>query len=130
MWVHSAIRVLCLTIGVSTQAAAQACLELRRDEIRALTAPDAPGRPGGCTTSCKGCGCRGGPGYRDDRGKCVGYRELISRCGEAPHAGCTRECFPVVQGCSKPDIDAAKQRAATERERIAIEAEKARAKGQ
>ena len=104
-------------------------MELRRDEIHALTSKDAPGRPEGCATFCEGCGCRGGPGYRDDRGKCVGYRELISRCGEAPHARCTRECFPIVQGCSKPDIDGAKQRAASERERIATEAEKSRVKG-
>ena len=104
-------------------------MELRRDEIHALTSKDAPGRPEGCATFCEGCGCRGGPGYRDDRGKCVCYRELISRCGEAPHARCTRECFPVVKECSKPDIDGAKQRAASERERIATEAEKSRVKG-
>jgi hypothetical protein len=104
-------------------------MDLRRDEIRALTAKDAPGRPEGCPTFCEGCGCRGGPGYRDDRGKCVSYRELISRCGEAPHNGCKRECFPVAKECSMPDIDGAKQRAASERERAAAEAEKARAKG-
>ncbi len=120
---HLLLLVLIL-ICAGQGAVAQECLELRRDEIRALTAKDAPGRPESCTTLCKGCGCRGGPGYRDDRGKCVGYRELISRCGEAPHARCTRECFPVVQGCSKPDIDGAKQRAATER--AATEAQKAR----
>ena len=130
MWGRSTLIALMLIFGAFAQVAAQECLELRRDEIRALIAKDAPGRPAGCSTSCKGCGCRGGPGYRDERGRCVGYRELISRCGEAPHVRCVRECFPVVQGCSKPDIDGAKQRAATERERSAAEAEKARAKSQ
>lgn len=110
--------------------AAQECLQLRQDEIRALVAKDAPGRPTGCETTCKGCGCKGGPGYRDTSGRCVGWRELISRCGEAPHAGCTRECFPVVSGCKRPDVEGAKERAATERERLAKEAEKARTRGQ
>jgi hypothetical protein len=117
-------------IVASSPLAAQECLQLRQDEIRALVAKDAPGRPTGCATSCKGCGCRGGPGYRDTRGKCVGYRELTSRCGPPPHAGCSRECFPVVNGCTRPDIDGAKERAATERERLAKEAEKVRVKGQ
>lgn len=117
-----------MTCAMSAPLAAQECLQLRQDEIRALVAKDAAGRPTACATSCKGCGCRGGPGYRDDRGKCVGYRELISRCGPPPHARCARECFPVVDGCTRPDIDGAKERAATERERMATEAEKARPK--
>ena len=43
---------------------------------------------------CSGCGCRGGPGYRDGDGKCVGHRELVRRCGPAPHAGCAFENAP------------------------------------
>ena len=34
----------------------------------------------------KGCGSRGGPGYRDARG-CVGFKDIIRRCGNAPHTG-------------------------------------------
>lgn len=102
---------------------------MRQDEIRALVAKDAPSRPSTCATQCKGCGCKGGPGYRDSRGKCVGWRELISRCGAAPHAGCARECFPVVSGCTRPDIEGAKVRAAAERERMAEEAERVRPAG-
>jgi hypothetical protein len=134
MWVAS-MRLLpgvlaFLLVVAAAPLVAQECLEMRRDEIHALVAKDAPGRLAGCTTSCKGCGCKGGPGYRDNRGRCVGWRELISRCGEAPHARCSRECFPVVSGCARPDVDGAKERAAAERERLAKEAEKTRAKGQ
>ena len=111
------------SMAAASSLGAQECLQLKQDEIRALVAKDAPGRPSGCATTCEGCGCRGGPGYRDSRGKCVGYRELISRCGPPPHAGCARECFPVVKGCTRPDIDGAKERAAKE-------AEKQRIKGQ
>lgn len=121
-----AVLILILLLFSGSPLAAQACMELRRDEIRALTAKDAPGSPSSCPVVCKGCGCKGGPGYRDDRGKCVGYRELISRCGEAPHARCTRECIPVAAGCSLPDIEGAKERAAIER--ATNEAAKARGK--
>lgn len=36
---------------------------------------------------CTGCGCKGGPGYRDlGSGKCVGFKELEKRCGSPPDA--------------------------------------------
>ncbi|KAB2919895.1 MAG: hypothetical protein F9K29_03260 [Hyphomicrobiaceae bacterium] len=54
---------------------------------------------GQCQTVCRGCGCKGGPGYRAPGGKCVGFAELISRCGPPPHAGCARECAPVHKSC-------------------------------
>lgn len=39
---------------------------------------------------CRGCGCKGGPGYRHiATGTCVGFRELEQLCGPAPH---TRSC--------------------------------------
>ncbi|NEW96809.1 hypothetical protein DY467_08465 [Rhodopseudomonas sp. BR0G17] len=50
---------------------------------------------------CKGCGCRGGPGYRAPDGHCVGFRELHRVCGtppsrcvfeNAPGTGANREC--------------------------------------
>jgi hypothetical protein len=54
---------------------------------------------GRCMAPCRGCGCKGGPGYRDAKGRCVGYAGLISRCGPPPHARCRRECAPIVAGC-------------------------------
>jgi hypothetical protein len=53
---------------------------------------------------CKGCGCHGGPGYREiASGRCVGFRELARKCGtppnamlcvfeDAPGTGANREC--------------------------------------
>lgn len=53
-----------------------------------------------CPVVCKGCGCKGGPGYRGPNGKCVGYHEIISACGPPPHQGCTPECAIVRPGCT------------------------------
>lgn len=53
---------------------------------------------GACAVVCRGCGCKGGPGYRGPRG-CVGWAELIRVCGPPPHASCTRECAIVQPGC-------------------------------
>jgi hypothetical protein len=55
-----------------------------------------PDRP-----ACKGCGCKGGPGYRAPSGYCVGFAELDKVCGNpptrcvfenAPGTGANREC--------------------------------------
>jgi hypothetical protein len=58
---------------------------------------------GHCETVCRGCGCKGGPGYRTradgKRDRCVGYAELISVCGPPPHTACIRECAIVVPAC-------------------------------
>jgi hypothetical protein len=41
---------------------------------------------------CRGCGCKGGPGYRSNRtGKCVGYKQLITECGNPPTLRCVFE---------------------------------------
>lgn len=53
---------------------------------------------GSCSGVCRGCGCKGGPGYRGPRG-CVGWADLIRVCGPPPHANCTRECAIVRPGC-------------------------------
>lgn len=53
---------------------------------------------GKCEVVCKGCGCKGGPGYRGPRG-CVGWADLIRTCGPPPHAGCSAECAIVKPGC-------------------------------
>jgi hypothetical protein len=55
---------------------------------------------GVCHTSCKGCGCKGGPGYRGPDKKCVGYNNIIQVCGPPPHTGCVRECAIVREGCA------------------------------
>lgn len=44
-------------------------------------------------TSCSGCGCRGGPGWRSKKtGKCVGEKQLAKECGRPPsRSKCTKE---------------------------------------
>jgi hypothetical protein len=41
--------------------------------------------------ACKGCGCKGGPGYRGPDGRCVGYAALDRVCGVPPETRCKRE---------------------------------------
>jgi hypothetical protein len=55
---------------------------------------------GSCHMFCRGCGCKGGPGYRDPDGRCVGYADLIRKCGPPPHRLCRAECAPLHEGCS------------------------------
>jgi hypothetical protein len=56
---------------------------------------------GQCKAVCKGCGCKGGPGYREPSSRrCVGFAELIKTCGPPPHKACTRECYPVQATCA------------------------------
>lgn len=40
---------------------------------------------------CEGCGCKGGPGYRDTAGHCVGWKKLARTCGEPPTVRCAEE---------------------------------------
>ena len=47
---------------------------------------------------CKGCGCKGGPGWRGPEGTCVSQAKLAEICGSPPGAPCmkeaaTRICF-------------------------------------
>jgi hypothetical protein len=48
-----------------------------------------PDRP-----ACKGCGCKGGPGYRGPDGRCVGFKTLNKICGNPPELKCTFENAP------------------------------------
>ena len=75
--------------------------------LLALTVPAAarcPERP-----PCKGCGCKGGPGYRiNAAGKCVGFKALNAKCGDPPTLRCTFENAPgtglnKVCALAKPD---------------------------
>jgi hypothetical protein len=40
---------------------------------------------------CQGCGCKGGPGWRDNEGHCVSYKKLLKTCGDPPDTKCTYE---------------------------------------
>ena len=73
------------------------CPLLTADLVRAIM-PAVTGH-GSCATRCSGCGCKGGPGYRDAQGQCVGYANIIQKCGPPPHSGCHAECAPVAKGC-------------------------------
>jgi len=41
--------------------------------------------------ACDGCGCRGGPGYRGADGQCVGWRDLVKKCGSPLTSRCNAE---------------------------------------
>src|ERR1041384_2039895 len=43
---------------------------------------------------CRGCGCRGGPGYRGPDGNCVGFKDLDKVCGVPPTENCVFENAP------------------------------------
>jgi len=55
-------------------------------------------------TPCRGCGCKGGPGWREiATGRCVGFRDIDRKCGRppsstlcvfenAPGTGANRDC--------------------------------------
>src|SRR6267378_2907791 len=44
-----------------------------------------------CQPALAACGDRGGPGYRDSSGKCVGWDALARQCGNPPTTKCTAE---------------------------------------
>lgn len=47
------------------------------------------------SSPCRGCGCKGGPGYRHvASGQCVGFRDLTKKCGNPPGPGCVFENAP------------------------------------
>jgi len=47
------------------------------------------------------CGTRGGPGYRDSNGKCVGWESLCRVCGSPPETRCTPERVAPGADCQK-----------------------------
>ena len=55
---------------------------------------------------CEGCGCKGGPGWRDADGHCVSHKALLKVCGNPPNAKCKFE--GAKQVCpgerAKPDV--------------------------
>lgn len=40
---------------------------------------------------CKGCGCKGGPGWRGPDGFCVSQSKLADICGSPPGTPCKQE---------------------------------------
>jgi hypothetical protein len=44
--------------------------------------------------ACRGCGCKGGPGYRGPDGRCVGFQALDKVCGRPPETRCSFENAP------------------------------------
>lgn len=40
---------------------------------------------------CKGCGCKGGPGWRGPEGTCVSQAKLAEICGSPAGAPCVKE---------------------------------------
>ncbi|MGV1013983.1 MAG: hypothetical protein ACOYB4_03340 [Methyloceanibacter sp.] len=40
---------------------------------------------------CKGCGCKGGPGWRGPNGYCVSTARLAQICGSPPGEPCKQE---------------------------------------
>jgi hypothetical protein len=56
---------------------------------------------------CKGCGCKGGPGWRGPDGTCVSQAKLALVCGTPPGTPCKQEaaarvCFGKVSALSEP----------------------------
>jgi hypothetical protein len=43
------------------------------------------------TCRCKGCGCKGGPGWRGPDGLCVSQAKLALICGTPPGTPCKQE---------------------------------------
>ena len=73
------------------------CPLLTAELVRVIL-PEVTGH-GACKVRCSGCGCKGGPGYRDQTHQCVSYANIIQKCGPPPHLGCIAECEPVRAGC-------------------------------
>lgn len=48
------------------------------------------------TCRCKGCGCKGGPGWRGPDGFCVSQSKLEAVCGAPAGAPCKQEGAPRV----------------------------------
>lgn len=74
-------------------------------ELARKAAHEIEGR-GPCQVVCRGCGCKGGPGYRgpptarSPKGECVSWATIIRVCGPPPHSDCVRECAIVRPGCT------------------------------
>ena len=99
-WLFPSLFLLCLSAPSlaaqpATTNSVRQCLLVPQAAVKILQRLEA----GACPAGCSGCGCKGGPGYRDKSGQCVGYADINSKCGPPPHAGCSAECLPTVGTC-------------------------------
>jgi hypothetical protein len=58
---------------------------------------------------CKGCGCKGGPGWRGPEGTCVSQAKLAEICGSPAGVPCTQEgasrvCFGKQSAIADPEV--------------------------
>jgi hypothetical protein len=71
--------------------------------------------PASADCFCKGCGCKGGPGWRGPNDQCVSFKQLTKTCGQPPGAPCryegtTQVCeSPRKQPSVTPAVDAEKK---------------------
>lgn len=95
------MKLVIIPILFASMAASANAQECRRaDAAKASEIARQIAQRGGCQASCKGCGCNGGPGYRNPaNNQCVGWRQLNEVCGPPPHRRCEAECVPVVPSC-------------------------------
>ncbi|MFV0297217.1 MAG: hypothetical protein ACK5JT_13980 [Hyphomicrobiaceae bacterium] len=86
---------------VAQRAAPVATLKcpLIPDALAKLAASHVAGH-GRCGFGCRGCGCLGGPGYRSNKGRCVGYKNFTRVCGPPPHRRCHPECATTIPACA------------------------------
>jgi Excalibur calcium-binding domain len=108
MWsLRRTVLVICVTVVLPVfTVAAQDDFE-DRNRFCPLVSPElakaiADSIKGGgrCEVWCSGCGCKGGPGFREiESQQCVSWSDLISKCGPPPHPLCTAECEPVKATC-------------------------------
>ena len=56
-----------------------------------LTALILPAVTNTALSADRGCGSRGGPGYRGPNGRCIGWSSIRSICGDPPTTRCTLE---------------------------------------
>ncbi len=83
--------------------------------LASLSVAVAPDAEAACPEppACRGCGCKGGPGYRGPDGRCVGYKDLDKVFGTAPHGLCRFENAPgagLNRECSGAPVAAARSR--------------------
>lgn len=96
--------VLSLLNSQAARSQSAACAVFDKDRAKAMAAirqkqPE-------CSVRCRGCGCKGGPGYRNNDGRCVSYNSLIKECGPPPHTRCRPECEEPVVTCPAPPTTA------------------------
>lgn len=95
------LSLLCLIMLLWNNATAQECYPTDPEFVAQVAQAKDGQRK--CAIKCQGCGCKGGPGYRNRKdGECVGWDSVRQVCGTPYEQHCTRECTPVAVGCETP----------------------------